>query len=383
MLSLLTHSEKKQRIKKIGISLVVIISLVLATIMALKFVVDKGGELTMRYLIKKGKAKGIFVKEPYFVSVNLEGLTGIVMKDFSMEVLLGKNTSFEMKRNFSVRVPYASLTLESFARRLFLLHMKNIEIVLHPEVPEDSPISEKKSSPFYARDPDRIENGELSIQFIFNFLNKQMAAKEANDLSMKFIDLAVNGKSSAQIKFTGLLIFRIKDRGYRAKVFTVRESGGIRLIMDKAALKDIILNVETKDVLGPIEVSLTSRNPLRAPTLLRILNYARDEAHKAFMKNNSVPEDAYKHILWSYYLSKYYGEKFGLEVAEAHEVEDYDESIASNRMDRINDKIGVEYLIKGYPESSLLERCMNDPDVVKDAKDLIPGFSPMSAPPSR
>ena len=119
------------------------------------------------------------------------------------------------------------------------------------------------------------------------------------------------------------------------------------------------------------EIEVVADYPLRAPQLLRIKDKAEDTSEAAAKSNSLVPEDAYRHILWSFLLTKEYGGDFARRVTDAHEVPENDtRALADFTMDIANNAVGRRYAKIGIPENSILTTLMNDSDVVQSVDDV-------------
>ena len=117
------------------------------------------------------------------------------------------------------------------------------------------------------------------------------------------------------------------------------------------------------------EVELFSANPDKVARLKEIADYAKEKASHAYREDRRVPEDAYRHVLWSYLLTKEYGASFAKKVTDAHEIGDDENTAAEHKMDFSNNATGREYAEKGYRESDILGRLMTDPDVIRTPQD--------------
>jgi len=113
------------------------------------------------------------------------------------------------------------------------------------------------------------------------------------------------------------------------------------------------------------EADLFARNYEKMGRLKEIADHAELEAHKAHSADINVPEDAYRHVLWSYLLTKEYGPEFALQVTNAREQGDNTNTPAEHRQDYNNNKVGISYAKKGYEEKDILKRVMEDPKVIR------------------
>ncbi len=81
-----------------------------------------------------------------------------------------------------------------------------------------------------------------------------------------------------------------------------------------------------------------------------------------------MPEDAYRHVLWSFLLTRTYGPEFARRVTDAHEIGDTGNTEADHRMDYNNNDIGRRYAAEGVQEAELLGRVRTDGRVVRSPR---------------
>ena len=94
------------------------------------------------------------------------------------------------------------------------------------------------------------------------------------------------------------------------------------------------------------------------------MTYARKETEK-YGKLKAIPEDAYRHVLWSYLLTKRFGPVFARHVTDAHEEGDPTDTAADHIMDYHNNAIGRQYALKHYRKDEILDRVLSDPNVIR------------------
>jgi hypothetical protein len=146
----------------------------------------------------------------------------------------------------------------------------------------------------------------------------------------------------------------------------IQEEKKYVLILNIQSLKN--LSTAMEEVLTEPEIILFSRNPFKAPRLFRIRDDAEKTAEIAGKHDETVPEDAYRHVLWSYLLTKAFGPDFAREVTDAHECGLTDNTEAEHRMDYNNNRIGREYALSGYKREEILSRLRQDTAVILSAQ---------------
>jgi hypothetical protein len=104
------------------------------------------------------------------------------------------------------------------------------------------------------------------------------------------------------VYFRGHSFFRIDNRLVDAGITTARSKDGYSIIrLDKSSLKTMA--EQYGDNITEAEAELLSMNPFKVPRLIEIMRKARAESEK-HAGSPHVPEDAYRHVLWSYLLTR-------------------------------------------------------------------------------
>ena len=119
----------------------------------------------------------------------------------------------------------------------------------------------------------------------------------------------------------------------------------------------------------PIDIII--KNPTKAERIAEITSYAILTASSARKKDLAVPQDAYRHVLWSYLLTKEFGEQFAKKVTDAHEIGAHWNTEADHIMDYKNNEVGRRYAMMGYTEESILKRVMMDPEVIRSTREAL------------
>ena len=141
--------------------------------------------------------------------------------------------------------------------------------------------------------------------------------------------------------------------------------GYYKIRINPEVLKSIawLINEELTDA----EAALLADSPFRIQDLFSIMATARTESEK-YKKNDMIPEDAYRHVLWSYLLTTNYGPDFAKKVTDAHEEGDMSNTEAEHEMDYNNNAIGREYALENHKKSEILLRMLNDTRVIRTPK---------------
>lgn len=169
------------------------------------------------------------------------------------------------------------------------------------------------------------------------------------------------GELADPFSLQGILFFTVKNRPYEVAIRA--DNDGRKIVLDPDQLAKAAPFFSSR--LNEKEIAVVAENPLRAARLLTVKEYAEVTSHQAAAQDATVPEDAYRCVLWSYLLTKEHGAKLAERITSAHEEGDEAGSIQSRQMDLNNYAVGRRYAAERIPESEVLARLQRDPAVIK------------------
>jgi hypothetical protein len=193
--------------------------------------------------------------------------------------------------------------------------------------------------------------------YVSIFNPDQSMRRVYHDLS----DILDRGDTSGRLRMQGTVYFDFGDDNVIEQRFTTRKSGSItRLVLNREDLNAVAPKFASRLSVGDLD--LVANHPLKAPRLLQIRRDTEEKSLELRWAQKNFPEDVYRHVLWSYLLTKEYGSEFAHTVTNAHESGSYnsEEEIAK---DRQNNRIGIAYAQADLPESKLLSRIRSDPRI--------------------
>ena len=213
---------------------------------------------------------------------------------------------------------------------------------------------------------NRIEKARLRVDFEFDLLRPAAAYAQISDLIKRISTLAHTGKTIVPIKFSGIGSFAIGTELVKAMIKSKQNAQGeYTLVVNKEFFKTTAWLMA--DDLTDAMAALLSVNPVQVPKLLKIMNTAKKESEK-FKAVDGIPEDAYRHVLWSYLLAQEYGPVFAKQITDAHEQGDDTNTKAEHQMDYNNNEVGRNYALKQYKRHEILNRLLNDPNIIRVAQ---------------
>ncbi|MEE8480686.1 MAG: hypothetical protein V3T59_05540 [Desulfobacterales bacterium] len=210
-----------------------------------------------------------------------------------------------------------------------------------------------------------LRKGKIWLDYFFMTLDMNLfnPVPGISDLIQQMSTLFNTGITSAHIELAGKIWITLGNKESQIKMKTESTREGTVLTLNRKDLKH--LSFYFGERLSEAEIEIVAVNPMIANKLLGIKDYARQTSQKALLANPAVPEDAYRHVLWSYLLTKEFNPDFAEIVTDAHE-----EGLSGNTpqdrdMDYNNNAVGRKYARLGVLESEIFLMVMRDPKVIR------------------
>jgi hypothetical protein len=255
----------------------------------------------------------------------------------------------------------AQIMVKDLSAQNFLLKTNDLMLRLQPQTARgaDDPLG---------LGPIDLYSRKFELPFMARVLGAGRVKEDIHALLKSLEQLVREGRTSLRLEFEGKLFFKLEGQPVELGIRTQKRTGEeVRLLLsrdDLMALGDL-----TEDGLTPAEAALLSENPVRAPRLLAIQRHASRVSKEAASKDPRVPQDAYRHVLWSYLLTKAYGASFAKQITDAHEtgVNKKINTPADHRMDFANNRVGIDYAEHGVKEEEVLWKMLSDARVVRSS----------------
>ncbi|MGH7198227.1 MAG: DUF6973 domain-containing protein [Candidatus Omnitrophota bacterium] len=309
------------------------------------FLTEKASREVMAYLIGQGKDLGFDIVRADFQSARPGSFSSVVWNNFAMTFHLFRGNVPDRSREYSLRIQETKLGLDVPAKTL-TLSGRGINVVSSAAGDESG----------------RLSGERLNVYFRMDALDPPTVARKVRAEARRALDEVLkSNRTAVPVDFEGRAVFKIGRVSAEADLRMEPRAGQSTLVMDKGDLR--VISGSLKEKLTDAEVDFLSGHPVQTPQLLRIKERAQDESQRAHQTNASVPEDAYRHVLWSYLLTRDYGEAFAKEVTDAHEAAPANTE-ADRRMDTQNNAVGRRYAAEDLEESQILGHLLADPDVV-------------------
>ena len=347
---------------------VILMSFILILVVGLYFasglILEKVSDRLLDYMTESVKIPNLEYTRPSFGSISWSAWNAVKWTDVSIDARLVRNEAIKVTEDISLKIGDMTVSMENFSRRDFLLSAEGLSVKQKM----------KQQGVDLPGTANYIEGANFEIMINFDGLGMSGIRSKLRILKEEIQRFVILGVTKIPLSFSATVKFELQGKPCTARLSVENKGEEYRLVMDKSDLEKIV-SLMTGKKPNPIDIAVIVRNPVKAPLLIKIRDKAEATALLATQQNPKFPEDAYRHILWSYLLTKAYGEQFAKEVTDAHEAYADEEEIqkqglinwtSASYQDLVNNALGRQYANLGYPESDILERVLFDPAVIRD-----------------
>ena len=320
-----------------------------------------GTREALKYLVMTGKMYKLEIEDPRFEDARFLSYKALAWRGVTAKVRVAQSGIHASQQEFVIRIEEATLSMQGFYDRLFTLDARGMKIVSNQVTGIYSHATKKQGY--------QLEANQFRMGFEWDFLNKRAAVSQIQFLLRNLEDFLRNGKSVLLIEFSGTNSFLLRQKLFKINMLVQKKDQEYLLVLDRNDMERVASllyqELELEKKLTEAEIDLLTYNPLKSAQLLRVMDYAITQAKEVGRREPKTDTASFRHALWSFTLTKSYGEAFAKVVTDAHEIGDYGESEAAHQQAYNNNAIGRRYASAGYEESSILERVKHDPKIIR------------------
>lgn len=301
---------------------------------------------------EKSDKIGMKLHRIHFDGVYISSPIELTWKEAIAQVTFPDKDFFLSEKVISVSAEKLSLRIKNLQKRKFGVNIEGLTLQIVDQAEEDP--------------MEYIEGQNLEIKFELHSMKPEEISKQAKSWANGLSDLLIYGRTQWPITFSGATHLTFRGKPARVRLSVHPDGDHYTLSLYRQDLNEL-----AKRLLEPIteaELDLISKYPLRAPALLKISDYAALSARAASKKIPTVSENCYRHVLWSYLLTKQFGAEFAKTLTDAHEAAIVDKE-GDRDIDLRNNEVGRSYALEKIPEASILPRLLTDPRAVLNAKE--------------
>jgi hypothetical protein len=275
-------------------------------------------------------------------------LNGLVLSDLQAQLDLKPRDRIQLRSQLDIARLEVRLT-DPFSLR-GAVRATGLEVRLDPS--DRSP-----RLPF-----DRLANARLTIGDLPLGDPRQSASAVREKLQALFSENVAIG----EVEFSGEVILEIGGVAQVANLYTERVGETFKLRFREDDIRAI---AEAKGMdLVPEQIEIVSLYPLRAPVILALTDQARALSTE-HAPDDVWLQDAMRHVIWSFMLTRTFGPVFATTVTDAQELRPGN-TPNERAMDFHNNAIGRRFVSENVPLDALPHRVRSDHEVIRHPDEV-------------
>ena len=328
--------------------------LIVCGVMVANFALEKASYMALEHLAAEGASRGIKVEFARF-EVGLSGLKTVTWKDFVTVVNAPKYIALSPGEDVILSIGEINLDLARLFRGVAAVTAYDIGLRVKHGAASAEGLDVQMEG---------INQGQLRVEMPLDFTDKGTLAASLAEAPQKVLEFLQEGRTRIPFGFRAKSIFKIGGSVAEADITTKLQGGYYFLVLSPDDLRKIAGMLQ--EGLTEEEIRLFSLRPFLAPAIFKITSSARTRSEAAYAKDATVPEDAYRHVLWSFLLTREFGPEFAKQVTDAHEIGTVKfNTEADHQMDYNNNRVGRDYAKAGHAEGQIFQMVRTDPQVVR------------------
>lgn len=214
---------------------------------------------------------------------------------------------------------------------------------------------------------EEVVDGRIAIanlQFIIEIDSLFSPQKELKKIITELRQLHISGKTNLGMSMQGKLTFLLNQKPRYAQLLTDTQDGQWVFRANKRDLAAVSYYFE--EPLAEEEIELLARYPLRVAELMHIRDLVHQSCLELSEKDNTYPQQALQHVLWSFLLVKKFDVDFAKEITEAFQ-RSQESSKAVAAMNYSNQRVGRTWAEDGVELGEIQKRVRESEEVIRVA----------------
>ena len=292
--------------------------------------------------------KGIIIESFTYANVRLNSYNSCVIKDIDLDFYLNKK--MYGKESFKARFEAGSITVQfaDFQNPSFFFTLINFSLFIEPD-------EHSETKPF-----GKLENGYLKSRIPLYLKTPEESARE---ILVEIKQLFHENKTPFDLIMEMDVLLGIDEKELKVGLYSERNDS---LTYIKFEDKDILAAATEFDLdLSEKEAEIIANYPSKVPSMIKITRDANRLSRMEKGNDKSFPEDAYRHIYWSYHLTREYGPDLAKAITDAHETVPGNTE-RERQMDYHNNDIGRNYAQEQISNLELKQRVLSSPEIIRN-----------------
>ncbi len=294
------------------------------------------------------RSKGVDINNFKYSRINFTFPPGLTIHQVHLDLSLNKKLYMDKPFKAKFDAASANLKLVSLLHPAFNFSLSDFDLYVESADGLDNQRQFGKFEHAYFKNytPIAIKDPEMSVKEVLQRVNK----------------LFNENNTETRFDFNGDVLLSMEGKTASVKLYTVQESGMTTL---KFNIDDIMKASKIFEVdMVEAEAKVVSDYPMRVPMMIKITRAARRISENAKKADGSIPEDAYRHVYWSYHLTKEFGPQFAEQITNAHETAPGNTK-QERQMDYHNNEVGRKYAQENLPEDQIFHQVLHAPEVIR------------------
>lgn len=297
---------------------------------------------------QKASKLGITIHKLHYDGVYISSPIQLTWKEALAQITFPAKDFFLAEKVISIAAEKFSIRIKNLQKRKFGIKIQGLTLQIQDKI-EGDPMEYIEG-----------QNLEIKVQL------KKNISRQLENWAKGLSDLLIYGKTDWPITFSGATYLTFRGKPARVRLSVHPDGDHYKLSLYRQDLDELARRLH--EPITDKELDLISQYPLRAPALLKISDYALMASRVAHKAQPVVSENCYRHVMWSYLLTRQFGEEFAKMFTDAHEAALVDAE-GDRDIDLRNNEVGRSYALEKIPEASVLPRLLTDPRAVLNAKE--------------
>ena len=305
--------------------------------------------LSNKYLVElqeKLESKGLFFEKLSFEDISIRSFRSASVNNVDVTFRLDKEIYGRKSFHSSFQANSIVLTLKSISDLLVTFSINDFSLFVETAEPSTRQTFGKFEEASFASElPISMKSPEASAKHILVQIENLFSQNKAVGLSL-----------------TGIAKVTIDQEEVALRVVTVERGDSVQLQFDAA---DIMKTADLFDIqLTDEEAEVIANYPSMVPDMIRLTREAKRKAAAYQRADRSFPEDAFRHVYWSYHLTRQLGPDLAKQITDAHETAPGN-TVNERKMDYHNNDVGRKLAKTNLSENQLRRLVLDSDDVIR------------------
>jgi hypothetical protein len=296
------------------------------------------------------ESRGLVFKEFSYGKIVIHSPRAVAIKDIDVDFKLNKQLYGEKSFDVNFHAQQIIISVASFSSATVVFSFDDFDIMVKSDNENAGLFGEFEHAYFTHQQAIAIKSPEAAAVNILAQLDRLFAENKATGISLSGV---------AKIEIGGEPV----SLGLR----TYAENDSVYLRFNTA---DVISTAEKFAVqLADKEAEVLAAHPSLVPDMIEITRDARQKSVAYRKADPDFPEDAFRHVYWSYHLTRQLGPGIAQQITDAHETAPGN-SKAERAMDFHNNELARELAGIRLSESQLVNLVLTDRNIIRSPAEV-------------